>query len=167
MQVQPTGRGGFTLIELMTVVVIIGILAAIAIPNFMNMQQRAKEGSVKSNMHTLQLIVENFACLSDGGYPGDNNAVTLHTNETLEDLKPGGAGSPWMINPFTGQPTMMIWSPNQANPIVPTDPDLPPGSIEYSNDGTAGHGDAQRYAVHGGDGKAGNGNNIFLVLKNF
>ena len=59
---------GFTLIELMVVVVIIGILASIAIPNFISMQDRAKEGSVKANMHTLQLAAEDYGILNDGVY---------------------------------------------------------------------------------------------------
>ena len=59
---------GFTLIELMIVVVIIGILAAIAIPNFIAMQNRAKEGSTKANMHTLQLAAEDYGVTYDGVY---------------------------------------------------------------------------------------------------
>jgi len=65
---------GFTLIELMIVVVIIGILAAIAIPNFIAMQNRAKEGSTKANMHTLQLAAEDYGVQNDGVYCADAEA---------------------------------------------------------------------------------------------
>ena len=65
------GQKGFTLIELMVVVVIIGILAAIAIPNFIAMERRAKEASVKGSMHTIELALEDYATGSGGTYPGN------------------------------------------------------------------------------------------------
>ena len=86
---------GFTLIELMIVVVIIGILAAIAIPNFIAMQNRAKEGSTKANMHTLQLASEDYGVQSDGVY-----ARTMVAGSGIVASLPGGGAT--FKNPFSG-----------------------------------------------------------------
>jgi len=61
-------RPGFTLIELMIVVVILGILAAVAIPNYVSMKSHAQEAKVKGNAHTVQLAAEDFSVRNDGIY---------------------------------------------------------------------------------------------------
>ncbi|MDX9752688.1 MAG: prepilin-type N-terminal cleavage/methylation domain-containing protein [bacterium] len=53
-------RKGFTLIELLIVVAIIGILAAIAVPNFLNAQQRARYAQVISNMKALSTAMMTY-----------------------------------------------------------------------------------------------------------
>lgn len=51
---------GFTLIELMVVIVIIGVLISIALPNYIYSEKRAKIASLKSNARTLQVAVEAY-----------------------------------------------------------------------------------------------------------
>lgn len=65
-------RKGFTLIELLIVVAIIGILAAIAVPNFLNAQIRAKVSRVYSDERALGNAIEMYA-LDHTTYPGGDH----------------------------------------------------------------------------------------------
>ncbi|MBD3266576.1 prepilin-type N-terminal cleavage/methylation domain-containing protein [bacterium] len=70
---------GFTLIELLIVVAIIGILAAIAVPNFMNAQVRAKVARAESEMNGLTTALESFFI--------DNNMYPLMTSKSMQMRK--------------------------------------------------------------------------------
>jgi prepilin-type N-terminal cleavage/methylation domain-containing protein len=101
---------GFTLIELMIVTVIIGILVTIAVPNFIHMQDRAREAAVRSNMHALQTAIEDFAVQTLGFYPDDATSTTPG-GLTVADLCPG---ADYPDNPFTGGPTAVNWDADPA-----------------------------------------------------
>jgi prepilin-type N-terminal cleavage/methylation domain-containing protein len=66
-------NNGFTLIELLIVVAIIGILAAIAVPNFLNAQVKAKISRVKADLRSVNTAIEMYSI--------DNGRIILDPNE--------------------------------------------------------------------------------------
>jgi len=71
-------KKGFTLIELMIVVAIIGILAAIAIPNFLRFQARAKQSEAKQNLGAIYTAYTTY--FSDWNTYPDAASITIGTN---------------------------------------------------------------------------------------
>ncbi|MEQ8819395.1 MAG: prepilin-type N-terminal cleavage/methylation domain-containing protein [Sumerlaeia bacterium] len=67
-------RRAFTLIELLIVVAIIAILAAIAVPNFLEAQVRSKVSRVKADMRSLATAMESYA-VDNNKYPIPSNAL--------------------------------------------------------------------------------------------
>ena len=68
-------KKGFTLIELMIVVAIIGILAAIAIPQFAQLVSKSQEGATKGNLGTVRSALSIYYGDTEGWYPTGGTAL--------------------------------------------------------------------------------------------
>ena len=70
-------KKGFTLIELMIVVAIFGILAAIAIPKFAELIRKSSEGASKGNLGALRSAMSIYYGDMEGTYPASVSALTI------------------------------------------------------------------------------------------
>jgi len=84
-QIKRAAQGGFTLIELVVVIVILGILAAIAVPQFTDLSQSAKDAVADGACGALQSSAVLLYASNKGpsGFTAIKNNVTLSTNLAL------------------------------------------------------------------------------------
>lgn len=76
-------RGGFTLIELMIVIAIIAILAAVLIPNFVRARATSQVTGCKSNLKNIATAVEAYAVDNDAHYPTVLGDITPNYIKTM------------------------------------------------------------------------------------
>jgi prepilin-type N-terminal cleavage/methylation domain-containing protein len=81
-------KKAFTLIELLIVVAIIAILAAIAVPNFLEAQVRSKVSRVKAELRTLATAIESYQV--DHSKPCPQSRGSAPANTIFSAIQPGG-----------------------------------------------------------------------------
>lgn len=97
---------GFTLVEILIVVVILGILAAIVVPQFTNAANEARGGNVSTQVSTIESQLELWAARNNGVYPdlvtdgfGDaDTADTMVGENYLKEIP---------VNPFTNSSSVV------------------------------------------------------------
>src|SRR5262249_39346660 len=124
--------GGFTLIEMLTVVVIIGVLAAIAIPLFMSQRQQAQTSTADVDLRTTAEAMESY--LIEAGTYGTAAQVDVDDQPTLSNgstvivvQRNGGSGyclaalrnSPLPGNAAELDATAVRWYDSQAGGLQP------------------------------------------------
>jgi len=121
-------KKGFTLIELLIVVAIIAILAAIAVPNFLEAQVRAKVSRAKADMRTIATGIEAYAV--------DNGKPIMALNMAAA-VKSGGGGLGWPTSNVKIWCFSFLTSPVSYLTSIPDDPFREKGARNLKSGGTA------------------------------
>ena len=79
------GESGFTLVELLVVMLILGLLAAIAVPSFFNQRDKARDADAKAGVRTSQTAMETYATDNNGSYVGADATALRAIEQTLTD----------------------------------------------------------------------------------
>src|SRR3954465_15405442 len=106
MRIQRTNKSGFTLVEILIVVIIIGILAAIVIPQFTNASQDARKSSLTSQLQTIRSQVELYKLQHTDVLPNITGSgwALLTGKTTIQGTMGSGSYGPYLqqipINPL-------------------------------------------------------------------
>jgi len=98
---------GFTLLELMIVMTIIGILAAIAIPSYVQNVRRAKEAVLREDLHTMREAIDSYTV--------DKQKAP----QSLDDLVQAGYLKTMPVDPITGRSD--TWIPGEGDTLSTID----------------------------------------------
>ena len=89
LRVRAQSESGFTLVELLVVMLILGLLAAIAIPAFFNQRTKAQDSSAKTTAKTAQTALETYATDNNGSYASATRASLKNIEPTLSSASSG------------------------------------------------------------------------------